>query len=246
MLEAREACHRVFGGNLNVLLQDRDGLTDLIVAPGYDYQGFNDLFLRGVLAAFMDGRPALPTEPTDRALLHMAAYLAEREEIPLAEGITRAKVAEERYNDNQPIIEAFFKAGSLAYREKSNHQLAETSRRIRNNMIVGQVGDNRLSNITVYYLRAVIDGDAKSSPLGLVPRFSGEYENDIWLKHNPQGTAYINGVIDGTTVILFWNIDRVDAVNFLSADEARAFPGFDKIPDDDLAKLDSVLNHFPR
>jgi hypothetical protein len=106
MLEAREACHRVFGGNLNVLLQDRDGLTDLIVAPGYDYQEFNDLFLRGVLAAFMDGRPVLPTEPTDRALLHMAAYLVEREEIPIAEGITRAKVAEQRYNDNQPIFEA--------------------------------------------------------------------------------------------------------------------------------------------
>jgi hypothetical protein len=104
----------------------------------------------------------------------------------------------------------------------------------------------RLSNITVYYLSAVIDGDAKSSPLGIVPRFSDDYENSIRQKHSPKGGTFINEVINGTTVILFWNIDRVDAVSFLSADQARAFPGFSKIPDDDLAKLDSVLNHFPR
>jgi hypothetical protein len=116
MLEARDACRRVFGRNLNVLLNDRDGLSDLILAPGYDDRGFNDLFLRGVLAAFMDGRPALPTEPNDRALLHMAAYLVEQEEILLADGNARAKVAEQHYNDNQPIFDAFFKAGRLAYK----------------------------------------------------------------------------------------------------------------------------------
>jgi hypothetical protein len=70
----------------------------------------------------------------------------------------------------------------------------------------------RLSNITVYYLSAVTDGDAKSSPIGLVPRFSDDYENSIRQRHNPKGAAYMNEVIDGATVILFWNIDRVDAV----------------------------------
>jgi hypothetical protein len=137
LLGAREACRRVFDRNLNVLLQDRDGLSDLLVlAPAYDYVGFNDLFLRGVVDAFMDGQPTLPTEPAARALLHMAAYLVEREEIPLADGIVRAKAAEERYNDNQPIFDAFFDAGRRAYREDSDYRLAETSRRVRNNMII--------------------------------------------------------------------------------------------------------------
>jgi hypothetical protein len=137
MIEAREACRRVFGRNLNFLLQDRNGLSDIVMAPAYDYKGFNDLFLKGVMDAFMDGRPALPTEPTDRALLHMAAYLAEREEISLENAIARAKAAEQRYNENQPIFNAFLEAGRFAYREDSDHRLAATSRRIRNNMILG-------------------------------------------------------------------------------------------------------------
>jgi hypothetical protein len=72
----------------------------------------------------------------DRALLHMAAYLVEREEISLEDGIARAKAAEQRHNENHPIFDAFFEAGRLAYRENSDHRLAETARRVRNNMIV--------------------------------------------------------------------------------------------------------------
>ena len=104
----------------------------------------------------------------------------------------------------------------------------------------------RLSNITVYYLRAVIDGDAKASPLGIAPRFSDDYERSIREKHRPKGTAYLNENINGVSVILFWNSHGIDAIAFLSADEALAFPRFSKLPDDALAKLDSVLKHFPR
>jgi len=137
LLEAKDACRRVFDRNMTVLLQDSEGLTDMIVlAPAYDYMGFNDLFLKGVVDAFMDGRPPLPTKPTDRALLHMAAYLAERESISLADGLRRANAAKQRYTNNHSTFDAFVEAGRLAYREDSDHRLAETSRRIRNNMIV--------------------------------------------------------------------------------------------------------------
>jgi hypothetical protein len=101
----------------------------------------------------------------------------------------------------------------------------------------------RLPNITVYYMRAVVDGDAKASPLGIIPRFSDDYENRIRDKHHPVGTAYIHERIDGASVILFWATDRIDAVCFLSVDEARAFPALVEFPD---KELDSVLNHFPR
>ena len=104
----------------------------------------------------------------------------------------------------------------------------------------------RLPNITVYYMSAIVDGNAKASPLGIIPRFSADYENAIRKKHLPKGTAYISENINEIAIILFWNIDRIDAVNFLSADEARAFPGFSEISDEDLAKLDSGLCHFPR
>ncbi len=87
----------------------------------------------------MDGQPALPTEPTDRALLHMAAYLVEREEISLADGIARAEAAKQRYNENRTIFDAFIEAGRLAYREDSDHRLKDTSRRTKNNMNFGSI-----------------------------------------------------------------------------------------------------------
>lgn len=104
----------------------------------------------------------------------------------------------------------------------------------------------RLPNITVYALSAIIDGNVKASPLGTIPRFSDSYEKTIRDKHRPVGRAYINESINGSSVILYWATEGVDAVSFLSADDARAFPGFNAIPDADLAKLGSALVHFPR
>lgn len=104
----------------------------------------------------------------------------------------------------------------------------------------------RLTNITVYALSAIIDGNVKASPLGTIPRFSNSYEKTIRDKHHPARSSYINESINGSSVILYWATEGVDAVSFLSADDARAFPGFSAIPDADLAKLDSVLAHFPR
>ena len=103
----------------------------------------------------------------------------------------------------------------------------------------------RLPNIAVYYVSAIVDGDVKAAPLGMIPRFSEDYENSIKAKHHPNGATYVGDTLNGTTVILFWNIDRVDAVSFLSADDARAFPGFSQFSDEDLPKLGRVLFHFP-
>ena len=104
----------------------------------------------------------------------------------------------------------------------------------------------RLPNITVYALSAIIEGNVKSSPLGTIPRFSDSYEKAIRDKHRPVGPAYINECINGWSVILYWATEGIDAVSFLSADDAGAFPGFNAIPDADLAKLDGSLDHFPR
>ena len=93
----------------------------------------------------------------------------------------------------------------------------------------------RLPNITVYALSAIIEGNVKSSPLGTIRD-----------KHRPVGPAYINECINGWSVILYWATEGIDAVSFLSADDAGAFPGFNAIPDADLAKLDGSLDHFPR
>ncbi|QQG35388.1 MAG: hypothetical protein HYS17_07490 [Micavibrio aeruginosavorus] len=108
----------------------------------------------------------------------------------------------------------------------------------------------RLANISVYYLSEIIDGNAVSSPIGIMPRFSDEYEQMIKNKHQPKpefgAGTYVNENINGTSVILFWQNDKIEAVNFISEKEARAFPGFEPFPSEDLAILDKALKHFPR
>jgi hypothetical protein len=65
-------------------------------------------------------------------------------------------------------------------------------------------------------------------------------------KHHPAASSYISEQLNGVGTILFWATEEIDAIAFLSADDARAFPGFGAFPDADLAKLDTVLTHFPR
>ena len=72
-VEARDACRRVFGDNVDLMLQDVGVLSNaILLGLDYDCQGANDLFLWGLLDAFMEGRPAMSTPPGDRLLLHMA------------------------------------------------------------------------------------------------------------------------------------------------------------------------------
>ena len=104
----------------------------------------------------------------------------------------------------------------------------------------------RMANVTVYGLSAVIEGNAYSIPLGTAPRFTDEQERQWREKHKPSGVCYITENVNGVGAILFWSLDRVDAISFLSADDARAYPGFRMIPAAHLLKLDSALEHFPR
>ena len=108
----------------------------------------------------------------------------------------------------------------------------------------------RLENITVYYLSEIVDGMAYSTPLGYMPRFSDDYEVSIKQKHQPKpefgNCTYVNEILDGKTVILFWQNDKIEAISFLAEKEARALPELKLFPAEDLAILDKALKHFPR
>lgn len=122
---------RVYRPNLQVLLGDATNLSEIVVTDGYDFQGFNDMFLKGIVSAFIEGRPELPTDSITRSIIYMGGLIANREEISLADGIDRAKLADQRYNDSQPIFDAFYDAGRLAFRENNEAILFETSLRVR-------------------------------------------------------------------------------------------------------------------
>ena len=106
----------------------------------------------------------------------------------------------------------------------------------------------RLANITVYYLSSIDEqGNAKASPLGKIPRLTDEQEGVIQRTHQPQGTSYLNDTLNGVTAILYWNGPGVEAVSFLSAQDAHtACPGLVEFSLESLRQLDPFLTHFPR
>jgi hypothetical protein len=106
----------------------------------------------------------------------------------------------------------------------------------------------RPPNITVYYLSAITaEGNAKATPLGIVPRFSDNYEQQLKRKHRLRGATYFSDDINGSTATLAWTGKGVDAISFLSAGDARAaLAGLKEFSADDLARLDGAFKHFPR
>lgn len=88
---------------------------------------------------------------------------------------------------------------------------------------------DRSPNITAYVLSSISNGRARALRLGIIPPFADSYERTIRDKHRPAEPSYINDTIIGVSVILYWTAARVDAICFLSADEARSFPGFEAI-----------------
>ena len=108
----------------------------------------------------------------------------------------------------------------------------------------------RMDNISVYYISEIVDGDVFANPIGIIPRFTDEYEKSIKAKHQPKpefgNCSYINEELNGSSVILFWQNDRIEAINFIAENEARAFPGLTLFPNEDLVALDKALLHFPR
>jgi hypothetical protein len=106
----------------------------------------------------------------------------------------------------------------------------------------------RLGNITVYCLSGFDEqGNARASPLGIVSRLTDEQERAIQERHRPRGEAYLQDALNGVSVIVYWTGQGVDAVSFLSVEDARAAcPDLAEFQPEDLNQLDRVLTHFPR
>ena len=75
----------------------------------------------------------------------------------------------------------------------------------------------RLDNISVYYVNEIVDGNVFASPIGIIPRFSDEYEKLVKAKHRPKpefgSCSYISEHINDSTIFLFWQNDRIEAVS---------------------------------
>ena len=104
----------------------------------------------------------------------------------------------------------------------------------------------KTANLIVYVLMEEKDGNLFTRPFGKAPRFDRSYEETIKIKHNPHNEAFIGEDIDGISIILHWKNDGIDAISFLSLEQAEHFPGYSALRADVLKDLDPYLRHFPR
>lgn len=98
-LEMSEVIERVwplYQANLRGYLSQID-LMKTIQLP-YDYRKINGMFLWGMIASFLSGRPALPTDAHTRIALYMMHYFADVAALPFEEGRLRAIDAAELFD----------------------------------------------------------------------------------------------------------------------------------------------------
>ena len=82
---------------------------------------------------------------------------------------------------------------------------------------------------------------------GKMPRFSNEEEAEFNTKYPQTPGAefeYINEKIGDVSVILSRRNNQIDAICFLSLEEAMRHPTFEEFPEE--LKKSSLLRHFPR
>jgi hypothetical protein len=92
-------------------------------------------------------------------------------------------------------------------------------------------------------LTKIVDGIPTSKAIGTVPAFSEELRMRIERVHEPGKIQFINDTINHTSVILAWMHGRIDAVCFLSEENARAYPGFMELPE--ACRIGGCFSHFP-
>jgi hypothetical protein len=119
--EAEERAWPVYQSNLRTYLSKFDLLH--AIENKYGYQKINDMFLWGVMAAFLSGRSALPTDAHSRISLLMIQYFAKGEEMPLDNARARANTAKELFDTMNPFFEAVIEAGATAYEQGGNEYL---------------------------------------------------------------------------------------------------------------------------
>jgi hypothetical protein len=101
-------------------------------------------------------------------------------------------------------------------------------------------------NIAVYVLTVERDGNALTTPVGIMPRPSQETEAKLKAAHHPKEGTYLNDQVGEATVTYAWNNDEISAACFLSVDDLAHCPGFTPFNEADYDQLSPALNHFPR
>jgi hypothetical protein len=101
-------------------------------------------------------------------------------------------------------------------------------------------------NIAVYVLAVVRDGNALTTPVGIMPRPSRDVEDRLRAAHRPKEGAYVSDEIGKASVTYAWNNDEISAACFLSIDDLAHCPGFTPFKEADYDQLSGALKHFPR
>lgn len=129
MEEADAAGDVVFAENYNELVSDgrigRRALGDQILEyPDIDVTG---LFMSGVFLEFLEGRPPLPTQPRDRAFMHLLGFFCRGGSSP-EEARRRVQAIYLMPEDGRPVCRHIVQFGRDAYRTRDTHYLIDSHR----------------------------------------------------------------------------------------------------------------------
>jgi hypothetical protein len=121
MAELAARAWPIYRANLDAFLAQIDVLRT-IEAP-YGYTQINDMFLWGVIAEFLAGRPRLPTDAYSRIVIYLIWYFVKSESQTLEEARTRALAAQDLFEKTNPFFDGVIEAGAVAYREGGDRHL---------------------------------------------------------------------------------------------------------------------------
>ena len=121
MSQITEQVWPLYQANLRAYLSQID-LMQTIQLP-YDYRQINDMFLWGMIANFLSGRPRLPTDAHTRIVLYMMHYFANAEGQPFEEGRLRAIAAKDLFEKTSPLFDTAVEAGAKAYQDGGDGHL---------------------------------------------------------------------------------------------------------------------------
>ena len=90
----------------------------------YSHIDVSGLFLYGVVTAFLECRPSLPTLPWNRALLHLTFYY-HKTGTDWEDARNRVNNVDRQYNSALPLADRIIEFGKLAYADGSDQHLVE-------------------------------------------------------------------------------------------------------------------------
>jgi hypothetical protein len=126
-VEVQKLINDLFERNLARFLREmtEKNLLSSIMIAGYGYEAVNDMFLRGMILAFLENRPPLPSAIFSRASLYAIAFFTKSQGMTFLDARERVNRTEALYNESSDLFDEILEIGREAYRDGGEDHLID-------------------------------------------------------------------------------------------------------------------------